>query len=182
MIHVAITRQVRPGHEEAFERALRRFIQEADRLPETRGAYVLRPLGDDDRTYGILRSFPDDSAKEAFYASDLYRSWNVTVRDHVEGEAERRELHGLEAFFRQPTVPPPPRWKMALLTWLAVNPAVFVCSRTLPSLLGGLHPALVFLIVNAGVVCLLSWVLMPLGTRIARPWLAPSSPRRAGQA
>jgi antibiotic biosynthesis monooxygenase (ABM) superfamily enzyme len=183
MIHVAITRRVRPGHEDAFERELRRFMQEAERRPETLGAYLLRPFGGDgDRAYGILRSFHDRTAEEAFYASDLYRDWNEAVRQHVEGEPNRRELHGLEAFFRQDAPTPPPRWKMAILTWLAVNPAVFVCSRVVPSVLDGLHPAIVFPIVNAGVVTLLTWVLMPLGVRVARTWLhaksAPSTERR----
>ena len=75
MIHIAITRRVRPGHEEAFERELERFLHDAERRPETLGAYMLRPL-EGERAYGILRSFRDRAAEEAFYSSELYRAWN----------------------------------------------------------------------------------------------------------
>lgn len=179
MIHVAITRRVRPGHESQFERELRRFMQEAEQRPETLGAYLLRPA-DGRGAYGILRSFVDRDAEAAFYASDLYRAWSEAVREHVEGEPEKRDLHGLEAFFREgDPAPPPPRWKMAVLTWLAVNPAVYVCSRGVPALLEGrgIPAPLLFLLVNAGVVTLLAWVLMPVGVRLAHRWLHPTSGR-----
>lgn len=177
MIHIAITRHVRKGHEAAFEGELRRFFHDAERHPETLGAYMLRPLAGD-RAYGILRSFRDRAAEQSFYASELYRSWNEAVRDHVEGEPEMRELHGLEAFFRQEApAAAPPRWKMAILTWLAVNPAVYVCSHAVPALLGGLGvpSPLMFGLVNAGVVALLTWVLMPIGVRLAHSLLQPQA-------
>jgi len=179
MIHVAITRRVRPGHESAFERELRRFMHEAEQRPETLGAYMLRPV-DGGGTYGIVRSFVDRDAEAAFYASGLYRAWSEAVREHVEGEPEKRDLHGLEAFFRGGApAAPPPRWKMAILTWLAVNPAVYVCSRGVPGLLEGrgVPGPLLFLLVNAGVVTLLTWVLMPVGVRLAHGWLQPTGRR-----
>ena len=61
---------------------------------------------------------------------------------------------------------------MALLTWLAVNPTVFVFSRAIPPLLG-LPALLELLIVNALVVASLTWLLMPTLTRLAKSWLVP---------
>jgi antibiotic biosynthesis monooxygenase (ABM) superfamily enzyme len=175
MIHVAVTRRVRPGHEEQFERALRGFLRETGDRSETLGAFMMLPVaGAGEREYGILRAFRDGSAADAFYASDAYRAWSESVSDHVEGEPEKRRLHGLEAFFRHGAASAPPRWKMAILTWLAVNPAVYVCSQAIPSITGGLPPFVEFALVNAGVVTLLTWVLMPLLGRLATRWLTPA--------
>lgn len=173
MIHVAITRRVLPGHERQFEEKLKIFMQQAEERPETLGAFMLLPVGERKHEYGIVRAFRNREAEQAFYDSDLYRLWSETVQQHVEGDAQRRELHGLEGFFRQGGAPPPPKWKMALLTWLAVNPAVYVCSRGVPALLDGVPAYVQFPIVNAGVVTLLTWVLMPLLVGLSRPWLAP---------
>jgi uncharacterized protein len=81
-----------------------------------------------------------------------------------------REVHGLEAFFRD-HAPAPPRWKMALLSWIAVTPAVYAFSRLVPSVFGQLSELAALPLVTAFVVASLSWVLMPLLTRLFRPWL-----------
>jgi uncharacterized protein len=57
-VHVAITRTVQPGCEEAFEDAIRSFFADTLREKTSLGAQLVRPLpGTDSRTYGILRSF-----------------------------------------------------------------------------------------------------------------------------
>jgi len=171
MIHVAVTRTVRDGREQEFERRLLEFFGEAEKEPGTGGAFFLRRLsGTEPREYGILRAFDDPAARDRFYGSALYRDWSEAVRPLVEGEPVRRELHGLEAFFRRSGAPPP-TWKMALLTWLAVNIAVFVFSQTVPRVFSGLPRVLEFLLVNACVVAALAWLLMPTATRLARNWL-----------
>lgn len=166
-IHLAITRRVKEGAEERFEEAIRSFFEAASEAePESR-VHLIRPLGTD-RTYGILRSFPNAPAKDAFYASQLFRDWDAAARDWCEGEPERLELSGLEAFFPGEA---PPAWKMALLTWIAVNPAVYLCAKGIPALIGTTPPLVELLLVNAGVVALLTWLLMPLLVKLAGPWL-----------
>ena len=71
----------------------------------------------------------------------------------------------------------PPRWKMALLTW----PAVWLAStlmRTIvaPTLGPNVPQLLEAAVVTAGVVIILTWIVMPLLVRIARPWLRPEKP------
>lgn len=171
MIHVAVTRTVREGCEREFEQRLIGFFALAEKEPGTGGAFFIRSLtAGNPREYGILRSFEDAAAKNRFYDSALYREWSDAVRPLVEDEPVRRELHGLEAFFRNGAAPPP-AWKMALLTWLAVNLAVFVFSNAVPHLLSSLPGFVEMLLVNALVVASLTWVLMPISTRVAARWL-----------
>lgn len=176
MIHVAVTRTVRAGREQEFEAKLATFFAKAEAQRGAGTAYLIRGVEPrNPREYGILRSFESPEDRRHFYDSPLYREWTETVKPLVEGEAEKRELHGLEAFFRHPSGTPPATWKMAFLTWLAVNPAVYVFSRTIPGALD--FPELLeLLIVNVFVVASLAWVLMPALTRVAGRWVRGGGP------
>jgi antibiotic biosynthesis monooxygenase (ABM) superfamily enzyme len=173
LLHIAITRKVRPGCEPAFEEAIRRFFASSFSHAGTLGAYLLRPLpGSSDRTYGILRSFANESDRDAFYVSDEFDQWQRTVAPLVEAEYSRRPLHGLEAFFREgPQGSHPPRWKMALLTLAGVYPCVYIFSRTLHPITNTWPPAMAIFITSVMVVSALAWVVMPLLTRIFSFWL-----------
>jgi hypothetical protein len=169
-VHEAIMRVVRPGHEREFEKRIEQFFEDAAKHPGVSGAYLIRPFpGSESRQYGILRSFKSEEDRDRFYRSDLYREWNEAVGPLVEGEPRRQHLSGMEAFFRGPGSPP--RWKMALITWLGVNAAVYVFSLLVPAVFEGLPMAATFLLVNACVVAALTWVLMPVLTRIFGGWL-----------
>lgn len=172
-VHVAITRTVRPGCEEAFEEAIRSFFAESLRDKATLGAQLLRPLpGTSTRTYGILRSFANDDDRDAFYRSESFLRWQEAVKPLVEEDYSRRSLHGLEAFFTESgVIDNPPRWKMAILTWLGVWPTVLVVSALTANLLAGWPSWLANGFFNLIMVGGLTWVVMPVITRLARPWL-----------
>ncbi|MDB5902567.1 MAG: hypothetical protein JWM26_1445 [Betaproteobacteria bacterium] len=175
MVHVAIMRVVRPGREREFEALIQKFFEEAARQPGVCGAYLIRPIvGSLSREYGILRSFHSEEDRDRFYGSDVYRDWNDAVAPLVEGGPQRRELHGLEAFFHG-NAPPPPRWKMAVLTWVGVNPAVFIFSNAVPAIVGELPMLAGLLLVNAFVVASLTWGFMPALTKLFSRWLHPAS-------
>ena len=55
-----------------------------------------------------------------------------------------RALHGMEAFFRGAEAPPP-AWKMAVVTWIGVMPAVYIFSNAVPAVFGTV-PELVSLV------------------------------------
>jgi antibiotic biosynthesis monooxygenase (ABM) superfamily enzyme len=172
-VHVAITRKVKPGSEEAFEEAIRSFFADSLRNPATLGSLLLRPLpGSDSRTYGILRSFANENERDAFYRSESFLRWDEAVKPFVEGEYSRRSLHGLEAFFRNPSIiDNPPRWKMAILTWLGVWPTVLVVTYLISNQLTDWPFWLNNGFSSVFVVAALTWMVMPVLTRLARPWL-----------
>lgn len=176
-IHVAITRRVRPGCEAEFQQALREFIQASFSDGGVVGAHMLVPLpGSDSTEFGILRTFCNEQERDAFYASPLFKAWEKRARTLTEGEPVYRQLHGLEAWFRNPDRPNPPQWKMILLTWLAVWPVSMAVPAALEPWLGPPVPNVLFAgAVAAGIVVVLTWVAMPLLVRIARGWLRPKA-------
>lgn len=117
-IHVAITRKVLPGKEEKFKDALRRFFGDSFLHGGVHGAAMMTALpGSESREIEILRTFADQTERDAFYNSKLFKDWKAYASTLTE-EPIYRELTGLEAWFRSPV--PPPRWKMAVATLCGV--------------------------------------------------------------
>ena len=81
---------------------------------------------------------------------------------------------GLETWFTLPGMPAPatapPRWKMALLTWLALLPQVVILALIVPSRV----PLLVNVALSTAIpVAMLTWVIMPGLTTLLYRWLYP---------
>lgn len=176
-IHIAIIRRVRKSHVEAFERALTEFASRSLAEPGSRGVQLIYPPPNSDSTeYGILRSFASATDRDAFYETTLYKNWVAQIEPMVEGNAAIRQLNGLEAFFRDTQAPAPPRWKMAVLTWIAVWPVSMLVPAIVVPLLGPTVPKVITSgIVGAGIVTVLTWFAMPLLVKLAHSWLHPKS-------
>lgn len=171
-LHWAITHRVKPGREAEFEQKLHAFAQASMGENGMIGVHLLHPFENAaSNEYGILRSFDSEADAERFYGSKLFADWKASVLDLIEGEPSRRQMSGLEAFFRSESRPMPKRWKMAIVTFLGVLPSVLLWSSLLPALLTGLHWLAVAVVVNAAVVATLTWIVMPWLTRIFHNWL-----------
>src|SRR4029078_7194741 len=169
-VHFAITRRIKPGMEREFEEALREFARQSLHADGTTGVHLIGP-GPEGRDYGILRSFESVAKSEAFYASELFQNWEQRVAHLVEWPSEQKKLHGLEAFFRAPWRSAPPRWKMAVVTWLGVFPTVWLWSSLIPKLMGGLPSLATMAIVDVFVVITLAWIAIPMLVRVFDKWL-----------
>jgi uncharacterized protein len=180
-IHIAITLRVRKSHVAEFEYALTDFARRSLAEPGARGVHcIYPPPGSASTEYGIMRSFAGAADRDAFYETPLFKDWLSRIEPMVEGRSTWRQLIGLEAWFRDGHEPMPSRWKMALLTWIAVWLASTLMRAILAPALGPAVPQLVQAgLVAAGVVVILTWIAMPLLVRIARPWLHPEKTRHA---
>ena len=176
-VHMAITRRIREECVGEFERELIAFASRSLTDTHSRGVHLLYPTpGSGSTEYGIMRSFANVADRDAFYASDFYKEWSASV-EHMQIEGPKyRVLEGLEAWFREPHAKMPPRWKMAVVTWLAVWPvSMIVAALVLPLLGSNVHHVLRGGIVSAGIVVVLTWVAMPFFVKLAHGWLHPKS-------
>jgi antibiotic biosynthesis monooxygenase (ABM) superfamily enzyme len=178
-VTVWINRTVKPGCERAFEEALHEFAQNSLPQPGQLGVHITRPTpGSGSREYRIMRKFASREMLNAFRASPEYVAWNRSVRSLTEGDPRIEELSGLESWFTPPDLPlrPLPKWKMALVSFLAVYPLTLVLPPFFGSVLAPAHPMLVNAATTAVTVVCLSWAIMPLLTRLLHGWLhaAPS--------
>ena len=177
-IHIAITRRVRPGCEAEFQQELREFMKASFAHGGVMGASMLTPApGPDTREFGILRTFRNEEEHDAFYESPMFKAWEKRARTLTEGEPVYRRLHGLEAWFRSPHNPPP-RWKMALATYLGVFPVATILNLTIGPTIRSWPFLVSNAVFNACVVVLLTWAVMPVVTRLLHRWLNPQSERK----
>jgi uncharacterized protein len=175
-IHVATVRTVKPGCEAAFETALHDFVQRSLVLPGQLGVCIIRPAkGGDSREYGIIRRFASRDALADFRTSPQYLEWNQFALGLTEGSGHAEELHGLESWFTLPGQPlrPISQWKMAIATYIGVD----VVTTLLFWAIGPAIQSWPFLIrnsvFNVVVVAGLTWLAMPLLTRVLHRWLQP---------
>jgi antibiotic biosynthesis monooxygenase (ABM) superfamily enzyme len=176
---VLITRTVRAGREAAFEAAVRAWIPTALAFPGHLGVHMHRPPPGG-REYAAVLKFCSGADWDAFAASDPYRRFLAGIREHLEADPRVETVSGLETWFTPPGTPvalAPPRWKMAVITWLGVNLTAAALSYVLPPLTAGWPWALAFVTFNAGVVAGLTWVVMPLLGRLFSVWLQPTRRR-----
>ena len=171
-VHVAITRKIKPGCEAEFQAALQEFFKTSFAHTGVHGASMLvPPPGSPSPEFGILRTFANAQQRDDFYASPMFQAWEERIKPLTEGTPEYRELNGLEAWFRSPRIPPP-RWKIALLTWLAVWPVSMAVPAALHPLIGAKVPGVFFAgAVVGGIVLVLTWVAMPMLVKLAKGWL-----------
>lgn len=170
-IHWAIVLTAREGKVAEFEDCLVRFVQQSFADPGVTGVHLMRPAQDStSREFLLHRSFASKEHSRQFYESEMFQRYQQEMEPLLEKDAVIRPLHGLEAFFRSGSTPPP-RWKMAIVTWLAVFPAVAIMSRLISPLLEGWHPLAITAVVVSAVVVTLTWVVMPWLTGLLKFWL-----------
>ena len=168
-IHVAITRKILPGKEQEFKESLRDFLGQSFIQNGVHGAAIITSMpGAENNEIGILRTFKDEKERDAFYNSEQFNKWETYASTLTE-PAVYKELTGLEAFFRSAT--PPARWKMAIATLCGVFPTSLLLYYATGWLLIDLPAPFRLLITATLMVGILTWVVMPIVTKMLKGWL-----------
>lgn len=174
------SRRVKPGREEEFEEWVSRILAAAGEFPGYLGSNVIRPSGPDDDEFQIVFKFDHASNMKRWEESQERRLWLRKSRDLLVEKEKVRVLTGLETWFTLPSksgAPPPPRYKMAVVTWLAVFPTVLVIFTLFGPLLNLLPTVLRTLVFTLTMVTLMTYVIMPRMTRLFSFWLYPDQER-----
>lgn len=164
-----VLRRVRRGAEAEFEEALRDVIRAASAFDGHLGATVVRPAPGRPEHVLVVR-WASAADLEAWRASATCAEWLARVAPITEA-LDAYELHGMEAFFDLPGPRAPARWKMAVVTFVAIYPLILALSALLQRGLPELPLALRVAVTSGVLVPLMTWVVMPwLTGRLAR-WL-----------
>jgi uncharacterized protein len=181
-VTTTVTRRIKPGHEAAYEGFLAGISGAARAFPGYLGVEVFRPApSGQGGEYRIVYRFDSLAHLRAWLDSTEHAAWLQRAEPHVAGPIQTQVLTGLEGWFTlpaQPGVPPPPPFKMALVTWATIFPLITLVVVATAPLVGG-WPLVARLAVTTGVtVPLMTWVVMPRVTRLLRRWLYPNPGRR----
>jgi len=177
IVTVVVRRPPRRGREADYDAWLSGVIAAATTFPGHLGATVLR---DDSRAVTLLFRFASVADLARWEQSPERAIWVARADALVEGGVHVARLTGLETWFRLPgggTVLPPPRWKMALVSFCVAFPLIQGLSWLATRLLSGVPTLARGALVGATMILTMTYAAMPLATRLARRWLYPSFAR-----
>jgi antibiotic biosynthesis monooxygenase (ABM) superfamily enzyme len=173
-VTVVVSRTVKPGLEARYESWLERAIAAARRFEGHLGADVLRAGG---RRYVLLFRFASVEQLAAWETSTARRSLVEEAAPLTDEPAVTRAT-GLETWFTLPgerSMTPPPRWKMAVVSWLVAFPLIQILQATLGIWLAPLPALIRGALVGAAMIVTMTYAAMPLATRALARFLRPSA-------
>ena len=170
-VTVTVARRVAPGMEPEFEQWYDGIIGCASRFPGFLGAGILRPR-DTGQDWHVVYRFADDAALHRWEASAERAEW-LARADSFASETGVQRVSGLETWFSLlgRTAPAPPKWKMALVTLLAIVPLVLLMNVLVLPLMDGWPLVLRTLVFSVTLTGLMTWLVMPRLTRVLRRFL-----------
>ncbi len=169
-----VTRRVNRGHEAEYEAWLKGINKAAAAFPGFLGVNVIRPPGGVGREYVSIFRFDSYVHLKRWEESAERRQWLARLGDDmIECEAREQSLTGLEFWFTASALPclAPPRYKMVIVLVPVIFCMLNLLSPVFSVLLHGVAPLLRSLIVVAAQVTLMTYLIMPLLTRLLSRWL-----------
>jgi antibiotic biosynthesis monooxygenase (ABM) superfamily enzyme len=170
-----ITHVIKAGEEQRYEDWLADILRAVSSYAGYLGREIFRPAHGS-RKYTTIVRFDSHEHLNDWAESTIRQSYIKRVSDLLE-EGDQHEIRtGIDFWFTPGGIKPPKRWKQFLLTLSAVYPLALI----LPVVLGPLfslippplndHPVKSFA-AAASLVALLTFVIMPLYTRLVKRWL-----------
>ena len=183
-VAIAVSQPARPGRAADLERAIHGVTAAASAFPGFLGGEVFRAPNAADAPTLVLRVESDAAMRRWRESADL-RDWTAGVASSADLSRKRVErVTGLEAWFTlldRASAPPPPKWKTAVTSAVAIYPTILVVPRLLGPVTRGLPGWLSTLVTVAVLIPLMTWVVTPQVARLFRPWLYPSGDARPGR-
>ena len=168
-----VRRRAKWGCAPAYEALARAMDDDARRFPGYLSAGLIPPENPEGE-YQLVERFRTETDMKRWHASAACLSWLEKIAAVAEGEPGYRLLHGLDVWFGPADVPvakTPPRWRMTVLSWLAVFPTVVLLISFAAPLLKPFPFLLKTAVTTALGSLLMSYLVMPRLTRWLGWWL-----------
>lgn len=175
-VTVDVVQRIKWGKEQEFEALLAKIISAASTFEGYLGASVFRPSHDHDGEYRIVFKFDHLDNLKRWEHSPMRQRFLAQARHLTVDVGTFSIITGLETWFTLPAKPgilPPPRYKMVLVSGLAI----FAINQLLALLpldwLTQLPSVLRLLILIFLTTTLMTYVVMPRLTKLLAGWLYP---------
>lgn len=173
-VTVVLSRRVIPGREAEFEQLSTAMTEAAIGFPGYLGATMFRPVTHDDPEYRIIFKFASAEHLQHWEQSDARTSRLEDIERLLSSPTQREVTYGIAHWFELPEQPvktPPSKYKMTIVSWMALYPIVTAIFWLFGEQLALLPLMLRTLLVTAVVMVLMSYVAMPRMTRWFHRWL-----------
>jgi antibiotic biosynthesis monooxygenase (ABM) superfamily enzyme len=172
-VTVVVSRTVFPGHESDNDDWARRLVAAANETPGNMGVTMLLPEPGKSGLHHFVLHFADEKSMHIWETS--YVRQKLSHEADAFSRSVRQEASGLETWFSIPECPEletPPRWKMAIVTFIGVYLLSVIIIKLQDVIFKHANFYLLNLLTVALLVGILTWAVMPLFSRyIFRKWL-----------
>jgi uncharacterized protein len=178
IVTAVICHLVKSGQESAYEQWLHDVSLVAQQFPGHAGVSFVRPADASYPEYVVILKFDCYQHLKAWLDSPIRQRWIDRVKPLVESDQKVQILTGLETWFTLPgklVQRPPKRYKMAVLTAIAVFAVAQSLGLLLAPSLISLTPLVRSFVLTVITVFILTYVVMPRLTRLFYRWLYPKS-------
>jgi antibiotic biosynthesis monooxygenase (ABM) superfamily enzyme len=179
-VTVLVSRRVKPGHEAAFVQAADAMTAAARQFSGHLGGQMVHPEAEADEAernlYHTVFAFDTAAHLQAWQTSSERTRCLQALAPHTLSSSQLREVSGLGHWLTPPGArahPPPPRWKVALVTWLGICPTVYALFLVVAPLLADWPLLPRVMVITALVVLLMTWLVAPRLTSWLKPFLYP---------
>jgi antibiotic biosynthesis monooxygenase (ABM) superfamily enzyme len=173
-----MVRVVKPHRVNEFEEWVKGINQVVKGFAGYLGTDLIHPRDHAHPEYVIVLRFDEYDNLRAWLGSMEREEWEKRL-EGMTIEEIHREAHGFEPCFTLPdrsaAPPPPAKYKMTVLTILALYPPLLALSTLIQFLLHGWPRALLILLTALLLVPTMIYYIMPWMTRLFRSWLYPKT-------
>lgn len=174
-VTVLVARKIKKGKETEFESALAELQQILEDQPGFQELKAYQP-GTPEDEHKVVLSFDAAAHLAQWQDAAQRKAWLSRVKS-LEEEPPRAQIHtGLEGWFALPEqegLAPPPRYKMGIVTWLAIFPTITLANYVLAPRLELLPVWVRSGLMSALLVTLMTNWIMPFMTRRLANFLYP---------
>lgn len=177
-VTAVISHFVKETRKEGYEEWLAGISAVAREFEGYCGASIIRPTKEIGLEYVIILRFDSYLSLRTWIESDIRKEWIERAKPLIEKPEKIQVTTGLESWFSVPgkqPKSPPPRYKMALLTWFAVYCCLMLVQFVFRPIFKLLPSPIVPIISIGIVVAMLTYVVMPRLTKLCYRWLYPQA-------
>lgn len=179
-ITTVVRAHIKPGKEQEYEQWLDGINEECAKFAGFQGAIIFRPTDESHPhpEYVIVVRFASYTDLRRWEHSPQFAEWRRRLEPLPLDDIAVDSLTGMETWFTLPghtDVVPPAKYKMAVVASFGAAPFVLVLIPLLVSYLQGVVPSIVVAVLILVVMSTaMTWVTLPLLTRLSSPWLYPT--------
>lgn len=174
-VTVLVSRRIKAGEESSFEALMRKMMQAAADFPGHLGGQLVSPTSEEPGLYHVVFAFDTDEHLQHWQSSAARALGLAAIEPLTEGPAQTRQVIGLAHWFTTGVHPsPPPRWKVATVTWMGIFPTVLGLFLLLGDVLAPWPLVPRVMLLTLLVVIIMTWFVAPQLTRWLKPWLHSS--------
>jgi uncharacterized protein len=170
-VTAVMSQRVKPDAWGAFRDAHSRIVLTMSRFPGFLSCELAEPVPGVQDDHVIVFVFDSRQHLDRWLESDERRRVLELVEPLIEGERTLNVVGGFAGWFEIDGAPGPPRWKQGVAVLVALYPTTLLLGFLQRTFAADAPWVPALFVSNVVGIAILTWLLMPLVTRLLAPWL-----------